>query len=420
MAQLCQVAWNQGVDLFGYDNNRLLAGAEYVAATALLQNPPFAFYNNDAEAKNYWLSVNGCGRMNSPVWELVYNHYVVRRGLKSPYLTAMAKLTRPETGGGDHFGYGTLTFTLDAAASTFPGMEVPAAPKELTATSGLGRVYLNWQNPIPHDASGYIVRRARADGGSYETIADRDKNIANFYTDDKAERGVAYRYVVAARNPAGVGPDSKPVTAQAEAPGPLPDGWTMSFIGDKAGYKTDRIEAAYSKSGSQSLYIKGVGKDVGGQQDSATFVGREVKGDFTLIGRLVVSPQVAFPNDFSPKMGLMIRESLEPSSPCASIALGDVGLRGTRARFRGDPNVGVSTFRGNDYSWMPIWYRIERKADTFTTSHRMDGTDWFEVGTATIKMPPQVLVGFFATGSDNSKTGMVEVIFDNTSINQPK
>ncbi len=34
MATSCQIAWNQGIDLFGYADNRLLAGAEY-------ENKPF-------------------------------------------------------------------------------------------------------------------------------------------------------------------------------------------------------------------------------------------------------------------------------------------------------------------------------------------------------------------------------------------
>ena len=173
MGQLCQVAWNQGVDLFGYNNNRFLSGAEYVGATALLENPPFKFYNNDSDAKNYWVSINGYGDIQSPIWELLHNHYVVRKGLKAPRVSVLAKLTRPEAGGKDQFGYGTLTFTLDAAASPYPGMELPAAPQGLTARSGLGRVYLDWKTSATHDASGYLVRRARVGQGEINACFDR-------------------------------------------------------------------------------------------------------------------------------------------------------------------------------------------------------------------------------------------------------
>lgn len=415
MGQLCQIAWNQGVDLFGYDDNRLLSGAKYVAATTLLQNPPFKFYNNDSNAKNYWLSDNGYGQMSSPVWELIYNHYVVLRGLKAPGIAAMAGLTRPEEGGGDHFGYGTLTFTLRADASPYPAMKLPAAPKGLSASPGLGRVNLNWANPANHDASGYIVRRATS-GGNFETIADRDKDIANRYTDEKVEPGVTYRYVVAARNPAGIGPESESVTATAEASGSLPPGWKISFIGSEPDYPTDKMEGGCSKVGNRSIRIVGVGRDISGSSDSATFVGCEVQADCRVVGRLVVSPQVGFPSTNAPKMGMMIRESLDPGARCAALSLGEAGLRGTRARFRREPNTNPSTSSGNDYSWMPIWYKIERKGNTFTAWHCKDGTNWIEVGSSTIPMSEKCLMGFFVTGSDKPKSGTIEAVFDNIQV----
>lgn len=56
-----------------------------------------------------------------PIWELLYNHYVVLKGLDAPYISAFAKKIRPEGGGGnygpnsggfDRLGYGTLTYIL--------------------------------------------------------------------------------------------------------------------------------------------------------------------------------------------------------------------------------------------------------------------------------------------------------------------
>ena len=104
MAYFCQVAWNQGTDLFAYDNSRLLAGAEYVALSNLAQQVPYTAYNNCQDANQRWLSLNGIGRLNRPVWELLYNHYVVTKGLSDPNVTAMAQVMRPEAGSIDHFG----------------------------------------------------------------------------------------------------------------------------------------------------------------------------------------------------------------------------------------------------------------------------------------------------------------------------
>jgi hypothetical protein len=117
---ICEMAWNQGDDLFGYENNRFLAGAEYVAKYNLGDDVPFTPYA-DSSFKNEVISPAGRGN-DRPVWELVYNHYVVLKGLRAPYVSQFAKKIRPEGGGGDYgpnsggfdqLGYGTLTFTLD-------------------------------------------------------------------------------------------------------------------------------------------------------------------------------------------------------------------------------------------------------------------------------------------------------------------
>src|ERR1700723_2792258 len=48
LAPLCEMAWHQGVDLYGYENNRVLAGAEYVAKYNLFQDVPFVTYSNES------------------------------------------------------------------------------------------------------------------------------------------------------------------------------------------------------------------------------------------------------------------------------------------------------------------------------------------------------------------------------------
>jgi hypothetical protein len=116
----CQSAWNQGDDLFGYDDNRVLKGAEYVAKYNLGQDVPFAPYVN-SDVSQLVISAKGRGEMR-PIWELLYNHYGVKKGLRSRYVEEFAKKVRPEGGGGDYgpnsggfdqLGYGTLTFTVE-------------------------------------------------------------------------------------------------------------------------------------------------------------------------------------------------------------------------------------------------------------------------------------------------------------------
>lgn len=120
MGAFCEMAWSQGDDMYGYDNNRFLKGAEYVAKYNLMEDVPYTTYSNCLGVNQTVIS--DISRGNSrPVWELIYNHYVKRKGLPAPYSTRYAEKVRPEGGGGnygsgsggyDQLGYGTLTCTI--------------------------------------------------------------------------------------------------------------------------------------------------------------------------------------------------------------------------------------------------------------------------------------------------------------------
>ena len=121
MGAFCEMAWKQGDDLYGYSNNRFLGGAEYVAQYNLGNDVPYVTYDNCDAVNQTVISAASRGDLR-PIWELVYNHYVVRRGLAAPNVAAYATRVRPEGGGGDYgpnsggfdqLGYGTLTATLD-------------------------------------------------------------------------------------------------------------------------------------------------------------------------------------------------------------------------------------------------------------------------------------------------------------------
>jgi hypothetical protein len=121
LGAFCEMAWNQGDDLYGYDNSRFLAGAEYVAKYNLGDDVPYTPYKNSLATQPV-ISPAGRGGVR-PCWEMIYNHYVNRRGMKAPYCQAWVTKVRPEGGGGDYgpnsggydqLGYGTLAFAAGA------------------------------------------------------------------------------------------------------------------------------------------------------------------------------------------------------------------------------------------------------------------------------------------------------------------
>jgi hypothetical protein len=120
MGPFCEMAWKQGDDLYGYSQNRFLAGSEYVASYNLGNTVPYVTYSNCVGVTQPVIAPAGRGD-NRPIWELVFNHYVNRMGLAAPNTAAYAARVRPEGGGGDYgpssggydqLGYGTLTATL--------------------------------------------------------------------------------------------------------------------------------------------------------------------------------------------------------------------------------------------------------------------------------------------------------------------
>jgi hypothetical protein len=123
MGAFCEMAWNQGEDLYGYDNNRFLKAAQYVAKYNLGQDVPFTKYTwgtgqDCAYREHTVISAASRGQVR-PVWEILHFHYTRRRYLSVPSISAMAAQVRPEGGGGDYgstsggfdqTGFGTLAY----------------------------------------------------------------------------------------------------------------------------------------------------------------------------------------------------------------------------------------------------------------------------------------------------------------------
>ncbi|WP_247040667.1 AbfB domain-containing protein [Arthrobacter rhizosphaerae] len=126
MGAFCEMAWNQGIDCYGHDNNRFLKAAEYVAKYNLGNDVPFTPYtwqsgplSTAAHAGWQTQTVPGEGGRGQgrPVWDQVLGHYSGRKGLSTPWVSQIAATLRPDGGGGDYgpnsggydaLGFGTL------------------------------------------------------------------------------------------------------------------------------------------------------------------------------------------------------------------------------------------------------------------------------------------------------------------------
>lgn len=116
LAETCEVAWNQGDDLYGALDNRLLAGYEYMARYNLGYEVPFRQWTDCTGLYCNWTEPGQMQRGKFfSVYEVAYNHYVGRKGLQMPYTAQVlgkAGGQRPETktGNCDAMGIGSLLF----------------------------------------------------------------------------------------------------------------------------------------------------------------------------------------------------------------------------------------------------------------------------------------------------------------------
>lgn len=98
--------------------------AEYVAKYNLGNDVPYTTYTNSDVAQTV---ISNASRGDiRPIWELLYNHYGVRKGLNVKYTKQYRDLVvedgagaeggggnyGPNSGGYDQLGFGTLMYTL--------------------------------------------------------------------------------------------------------------------------------------------------------------------------------------------------------------------------------------------------------------------------------------------------------------------
>jgi len=143
--------------------------------------------------------------------------------------------------------------------------------------------------------------------------------------------------------------------------------------------------------------ITGGGADFTGVSDQFHFASSSASGNCTLTAKIVsVGDDSA--HEWA-KAALMIRADEGVGSPHASIAIGHGGM--VVFSNRSTPGGETRSERATKMSF-PIFLRLERKKDDFTSSYSLDGKTWTQVGkTMTVPMKPSVLAGMAVTSHSN-------------------
>ena len=93
LCETCEMAWEQGDDLWGSLDNRMLKGIEYSARYNLGYDVPFETWTDCTGLYNDWTEPGSMGRGRIRcIYDLPYNHFVKRKGLKMPYTKKLLDL----------------------------------------------------------------------------------------------------------------------------------------------------------------------------------------------------------------------------------------------------------------------------------------------------------------------------------------
>ncbi|MBN3081680.1 alginate lyase family protein [Pectobacterium polaris] len=192
----CEMAWNQGDDIYGYANNRFLAGAEYVAKSNLSDSNGGFLSVPWKNYRNRHGLMEGLGTVsqgnNRPCWETIYNHYAKRKGIATPYVYKYVQKITPENGGGgDGTGYGTLLYTRDLLVESSA-----LKPTGLTAYRRGDSIELSWWGVV--GATSYTLERSTSANGAFSPIAYNITDLLTYTDQDIISSASRYTYRVKA------------------------------------------------------------------------------------------------------------------------------------------------------------------------------------------------------------------------------
>ncbi|MCD9873176.1 alginate lyase family protein [Streptomyces guryensis] len=436
---IAQVAWNQGIDLWGFEDNRILADFEYAARYNLGGDVPFA-PDLDRTGKYIKKTVSATARGNlPPIYEMAYAHYAGVRGLDTPYTKAAVFRgsggARVVEGSNDDLpSWGTFAYAGAAATAA----TVPTAPAGVTAVGDGRSVTVSW---LPSaGASTYGVRRATKPEGPYEEIATGlDKPM---YSDTGARPGRTYHYRVIAANFQGSSGNSRTACAVAGLPSP----WSTQDLGDV------KIPGAAAFDGERFVL------EASGTADTYRFAHLPLPGDGMVTARIVwpLSSQYS-------KIGVTLRDSLDADAAHAAILIQGLPLHTWSGVWSVRPSAGADISAtgstpvpptqqdaittnaafpisslgtlpesatpleapyvegaGDGYRLRkPYWVRVTRRGRRCTGAISPDGIRWTEVGTTEVELGHTAYAGLVLTsclGVDEEYAETGTGAFDNVTV----
>jgi regulation of enolase protein 1 (concanavalin A-like superfamily) len=161
-----------------------------------------------------------------------------------------------------------------------------------------------------------------------------------------------------------------------------PDTWQAAVIGDS----TSRSGATKCSGVACITAVMSAAVDTSATIDQVTFVNGALTGDGTLVTRVDSFDRL----EDGVRAGLMVRDSLSAGSRQVFAYVSPMAVAGFQ--WRDVTGAARSTTAGTSGS-LPMWLKVRRTGNQFTTYRSTNGTDWLQVAQQTVTMGSTVRVG---------------------------
>lgn len=261
-------------------------------------------------------------------------------------------------------------------------------PDQLNAsTISSSAIQLTWTDNSSNE-TGFKIERSLSSDMGFESFAIVQANSVSV-VDHGLSANTTYFYRVVAFNDTEDSTPADAVSVTTEDDGStLPYYWNNTDIGS-----TNLAGSASYENGFFQTSGNGI---LNATTNSFHFVYQSLEGDGEIIAQLVTMRRAHWDHQ-----GLMIKESLEPSS---AYAMNELYLDLNVLIFKGRNNGEFFSLEDSSKNYeVSIWLKLTREGDTFIASYSGDGESWVETFRETIDMASNALIGVVSHASTDDK-----------------
>ncbi|NDW17747.1 Tat pathway signal protein [Dysgonomonas sp. 216] len=282
----------------------------------------------------------------------------------------------------------------------------------VTALHGNNKVALSWKPA--HGATSYTVKRAFAEDGKYETIAENIQT--EYFEDSDITNGTLAFYKIVPVNNYGKSWDSYRAKANLTKPTINDAKWREDAIGN---ISTGKAEINDSK-----ILIHDTDGYGLGEGDDYMIETRDIEDSFMFV-HTIANGDVEFSAKITPRRalmhGIMFRDQLTANTRYIFLGTNQFGqivfqsrTRDTRHEFHSyklSPyNVSLPGHIINEYPYIKL--KRNAKDHIITGYISKDGTNWQSVGELFTPFPMAIYIGVSAAGAQKAEFDNIEAIFN--------